>query len=95
VASHLVSYPWKPHLQVINALAPHIVQLSMHKFASNVVEKCLALGAPADRSMLVKLMLGSDQAGVPRDGEAQADGPEVGAWRLVGPQLLASCESSS
>lgn len=49
----------------------------MHKFASNVVEKCLALGAPADRTMLIKLMLGSEAAGTPKDGETHAEGAEV------------------
>lgn len=32
--------------------------MSQHKFASNVVEKCLEFGGPAERQILIDEMLG-------------------------------------
>lgn len=34
-----------------------IVPMSMHKFASNVIEKCLAHGNTLDRDLMVRCML--------------------------------------
>lgn len=39
-------------------LAGQIVQMSQHKFASNVVEKCLEFGGPTERQILISEMLG-------------------------------------
>jgi hypothetical protein len=44
--------------EIITKLAGQIVQMSQHKFASNVVEKCLAFGGPAERQILINEMLG-------------------------------------
>lgn len=41
-------------LRCVHAMVPEIVALSMHKFASNVVEKCLAFCDAAERDLLVK-----------------------------------------
>eukprot|EP00249_Psilotum_nudum_P020298 c27642_g1_i1 orf=405-755(+) len=35
-----------------------MVQMSQHKFASNVVEKCLEFGGPAERQLLINEILG-------------------------------------
>jgi len=40
-------------LQIVTNLAPQIVAMSMHKFASNVVEKCLIFCSVAERDILV------------------------------------------
>lgn len=48
------------------ALAPQIVAMSMHKFASNVVEKCLVHCGPVERDMLIKVMLGGAGNGAPQ-----------------------------
>ena len=36
---------------IISVLTPAVVHLSQHKFASNVMEKCLQYGEPADREV--------------------------------------------
>lgn len=53
----------KPHerSEVINKLAGQFVQMSQHKFASNVVEKCLEYGNPTERQMLIDEMLGQTE----------------------------------
>jgi pumilio RNA-binding family len=57
----------KPHERcaVIKKLAGQIVKMSQQKFASNVVEKCLAFGGPADRQILINEMLGSTEENEP------------------------------
>ena len=57
----------KPHERcaVIKKLAGQIVKMSQQKFASNVVEKCLAFGGPADRQILIHEMLGSTDENEP------------------------------
>ena len=39
--------------------------MSQQKFASNVVEKCLTFGGPAERQLLVNEMLGSTDENAP------------------------------
>lgn len=46
--------------QIISKLSGRIVQLSQHKFASNVVEKCLEYGDPATRDILIGEIVGVD-----------------------------------
>lgn len=46
--------------QIISKLSGHIVQLSQHKFASNVIEKCLKHGDTAERELLITEILGHD-----------------------------------
>lgn len=57
----------KPHERsaIITQLAGQIVQMSQQKFASNVVEKCLAYGGPAERQILVNEMLGTTDENEP------------------------------
>ena len=43
---------------IITRLAGQIVVMSQHKFASNVIEKCLQFGGPAQRTLLLSEMLG-------------------------------------
>lgn len=47
--------------QIISKLSGYIVQLSQHKFASNVVEKCLKHGDAAERELLIAEILGHDE----------------------------------
>ena len=53
----------KPHerSQIINKLKGHIVQLSQHKFASNVVEKCLEYGDVNERGLLIEEIIGHNE----------------------------------
>nr|XP_024397819.1 pumilio homolog 2-like [Physcomitrium patens] len=44
--------------EIITKLAGQIVQMSRHKFTSNVVEKCLEYGGPVERQILIDKMLG-------------------------------------
>ena len=44
--------------EIITKLAGQIVAMSQHKFASNVVEKCLEHGGPKERQILLHEMLG-------------------------------------
>lgn len=57
----------KPHERstIIKELAGKIVQMSQQKFASNVVEKCLTFGGPAERQLLVVEMLGTTDENEP------------------------------
>lgn len=57
----------KPHERsaIIKELAGKIVQMSQQKFASNVVEKCLTFGGPAERELLVNEMLGTTDENEP------------------------------
>mmetsp|Transcript_21372 Transcript_21372/g.46751 ORF Transcript_21372/g.46751 Transcript_21372/m.46751 type:complete len:1134 (+) Transcript_21372:1-3402(+) len=50
-------------LRVVKALAPEIVKLSLHKFASNVVEKCLIYCSVHERDMLIKGILEEGKPG--------------------------------
>ena len=47
--------------QIIGKLSGHIVQLSQHKFASNVVEKCLEHGDDVERELLIAEIAGRDE----------------------------------
>ncbi|XP_057980594.1 pumilio homolog 5-like isoform X1 [Malania oleifera] len=46
--------------QIISKLSGHIVQLSQHKFASNVIEKCLEHADTAERELLIGEIFGDD-----------------------------------
>ncbi|THU56850.1 hypothetical protein C4D60_Mb11t21540 [Musa balbisiana] len=50
---------------IIKKLAGQIVQMSLQKFASNVVEKCLTFGSLEERQILVNEMLGSTEENEP------------------------------
>ena len=43
-------------------LSGHIVQLSLHKFASNVIEKCLEHGGRIERDLIIKEIAGADES---------------------------------
>lgn len=53
----------KPHerSQIISKLAGKIVQMSEHKYASNVVEKCLEHGDVAERELLIEEILSQSE----------------------------------
>lgn len=57
----------KPHERtiIIKELAGRIVQMSQQKFASNVIEKCLAFGGPEEREFMVNEMLGTTDENEP------------------------------
>ncbi|GMH40738.1 hypothetical protein BSKO_08642 [Bryopsis sp. KO-2023] len=61
VVQHLIEHG-APHERqcVIHRLKNDIVAFSVHKFASNVVEKCLVFGTQHERCMLLTGMLRSD-----------------------------------
>ncbi|KAL8265333.1 hypothetical protein R6Q59_023463 [Mikania micrantha] len=44
--------------QIIHKLAGHVVKLSQHKFASNVIEKCLEYGDEAARKIIIEEIIG-------------------------------------
>ncbi|KAJ2672169.1 mRNA binding protein puf3, partial [Coemansia sp. RSA 1285] len=50
---------------VCSRVRGHVLQLSKHKFASNVVEKCIAHGEPKDRKVLI-----DEATAVRRDGSS-------------------------
>lgn len=50
---------------IIKKLTGQIVQMSQQKFASNVIEKCLAFGDPIERQILINEILGSDDENEP------------------------------
>lgn len=47
--------------KIIRKLSGHIVQLSQHKFASNVIEKCLAFGGSTERELIIGEILGHNE----------------------------------
>lgn len=53
---------------MVEKLKGQILQLSQHKFASNVVEKCVQYGNSAERELIINEILGSG-----RDGYASYD----------------------
>ncbi|XP_016471291.2 pumilio homolog 4 [Nicotiana tabacum] len=59
VVQHVLQHG-KPHERstIITKLTGQIVRMSQHKFASNVVEKCLVFASPEERQILVNEMLG-------------------------------------
>ncbi|OIT31906.1 pumilio -like 5 [Nicotiana attenuata] len=54
----------KPHerSRIIEKLTVNVVQLSQHKYASNVVEKCLEYGDSAERELLIEEILADSEA---------------------------------
>lgn len=76
VTQHVVEHGTnEERLQIISMVAPKIVLMSMHKFASNVVEKCLIYGSVDERDKLVQSMLGQ---GSPPDSalDSSSDGQD-------------------
>lgn len=64
--------------EVVAALVPQIVSLSMHKFASNVIEKCLTHCLPPERDTLIKAILaGEPVAGSPGSNPPLNEGEEL------------------
>ncbi|KAF8392794.1 hypothetical protein HHK36_021031 [Tetracentron sinense] len=53
----------KPHerSQIIGKLTGKIVQMSQHKFASNVIEKCLEHGDTAERELMIEEIVGQTE----------------------------------
>ncbi|GMY38238.1 Pumilio-like 5 [Fagus crenata] len=53
----------KPHArsQIIKKLRGKIVQMSQHKYASNVVEKCLEYGDPTEQELLIEEIIGQSE----------------------------------
>ncbi|KAK9282310.1 hypothetical protein L1049_005224 [Liquidambar formosana] len=53
----------KPHerSQIIDKLTGKIVQMSQHKYASNVVEKCLEHGDAAEQELLIEEIIGQPE----------------------------------
>lgn len=47
--------------QIIKNLAGQVIKMSQHKFASNVVEKCLEYGDPASRELLIAEVIGQNE----------------------------------
>jgi hypothetical protein len=45
---------------IVRSVKGRLLQLSKHKFASNVVEKCFAHASKADRDALIDEVLGND-----------------------------------
>lgn len=45
--------------QIVQKLAGRMVQLSQHKFASNVIEKCLEYSDSAAREFMIEEIIGS------------------------------------
>ncbi len=48
---------------VVEKLKGQILQLSQHKFASNVVEKCVQYGKNDERELIINEILGSGRDG--------------------------------
>lgn len=53
----------KDKTAIITKMKGQLVQLSQHKFASNVVEKCVEHGSPSDRTIILEEIL----SGKPND----------------------------
>ena len=55
----------KPHerSQIISKLTGKIVQMSQHKYASNVIEKCLEHGNASEREILIEEIMGHARDG--------------------------------
>lgn len=53
----------KPHArgQIIRNLTGNVVTMSQHKYASNVVEKCLEHGDTPERELLIEEIIGQSE----------------------------------
>ncbi|KAL2928860.1 Pumilio-like protein 5 [Bienertia sinuspersici] len=47
--------------QIIKNLCGQVIHMSQHKFASNVIEKCLEYGDPASRELLISEVVGQNE----------------------------------
>ncbi|XP_021723447.1 pumilio homolog 6, chloroplastic-like [Chenopodium quinoa] len=47
--------------QIVKNLSGQVIKMSQHKFASNVVEKCLEYGDPASRELLIAEVIGQNE----------------------------------
>lgn len=47
--------------QIIKNLSGQVIKMSQHKFASNVVEKCLDYGDAASRELLISEVIGQNE----------------------------------
>ena len=47
--------------QIIKKLSGKIVQMSQHKYASNVVEKCLEHGDTTEQELLIEEIIGQSE----------------------------------
>ncbi|XP_048600178.1 pumilio homolog 6, chloroplastic-like isoform X2 [Brassica napus] len=52
----------KERERIVRKLSGHIVQLSLHKFASNVIEKCLEHGGRIERDLIIEEVAGPDES---------------------------------
>jgi hypothetical protein len=59
VIQHVLEHGKKKDKSAIIAkMKGQIGQLSQHKFASNVVEKCVEFGSPQDRNLMLEEIMG-------------------------------------
>lgn len=47
--------------QIISKVSGKIVQMSQHKYASNVIEKCLEYGNSAEQELLIEEIIGQSE----------------------------------
>jgi hypothetical protein len=67
----------------VSRVRGHVVSMSQHKFASNVVEKCIAHSRARDREDLVNEMLGGGEGGGESALEILAKDQLSAAWEGV------------
>ena len=64
VIQHVLNNGSREEVSLIaRCLAGNMLTLSQHKFASNVVERCLEHGTPEERRALVQEVITSDDSG--------------------------------
>ncbi|KAJ9511778.1 hypothetical protein QJQ45_022659 [Haematococcus lacustris] len=73
--------------QIVHSLVPCVVPLSMHKFASNVIEKSLAHSSDSDRCLLVNALLDSDATHLTARQSSDESGPLGPLERLMRDQF--------
>ncbi|KAK9050723.1 hypothetical protein SSX86_030308 [Deinandra increscens subsp. villosa] len=78
------------HVIEFSKLSGQIVKMSLQKFSSNVVEKCLTYGSPSERQLLVKEMLGSTDENEPLQAMM-----EDHFGNYVVQKVLETCENKS
>jgi len=80
---------------IISKLTGKIVKMSQQKFASNVIEKCLAFGDATERSTMVNEMLGSTDENEPLQVDLLSFHSMLSLIKCVSPPQFVVCTDKS
>lgn len=76
VIQHILEHDKTPEdkNRIVRSIKGKVIELSNHKFASNVVEKCLAHGSESDRKEIIEEILRSNNYETPEEANSMSGG---------------------